>query len=203
MTGDLVGFLEPPAMPAVQYLDPAQYRRTPWKNGGGVSIEIARAGSASWEAMGVAWHYGRTSIVANGPFSDLTGYDRLQVVVEGSGLVLVTPEGEIDLRQSFRPQRYDGGTPVVTRLETGSVDVVNLIADRRKFRIDLRAATPGEQLACAPGIQIVHAPAEAAALELDGSPCALSPDQAVRIGSDTPTTSLILAVRLSTSHCSG
>ena len=90
-------------------IDPTSFRRTPWKNGGGVTIDIAEsmlAGFApgSWEGM--IWRFGRTSIVTPGPFSDLSGYDRQQVLVSGSGLVLDTPVGEIDVR--FLQRALDG-----------------------------------------------------------------------------------------------
>jgi hypothetical protein len=43
-------------------LDPAGYRRTPWKNGGGVTVDIAEQDDV--------WRFGRTPITAPGPFSD-------------------------------------------------------------------------------------------------------------------------------------
>ena len=72
-------------------LDPGRYLRTPWKNGGGVTLDIAFARRV--------WRFGRTSIAAPGPFSDYTGFDRMQVLVAGRGLVLETPDGEIDVRR--------------------------------------------------------------------------------------------------------
>ena len=83
-------------------LDPGRYLRTPWKNGGGVSIDIASDGEV--------WRFGRTPITAAGPFSDYTGFDRMQVLVAGGGLVLETPDGEIDVRRPFRPVRFAGET---------------------------------------------------------------------------------------------
>ena len=66
---------------------------------------------------GDVWRFSRTPITVAGPFSDYTGFDRLQVLVAGSGLVLQTPAGEIDVRQPFRPVRFAGETPIVSRLE--------------------------------------------------------------------------------------
>ena len=89
-------------------LDPAGYRHMPWKNGGGVTTDFADFtlpgfAPGSWE--GLVWRFGRTAIVAPGPFSDLSGYDRHQVLVSGSGLVLETPAGEIDVRHASAEQR--------------------------------------------------------------------------------------------------
>ena len=64
-------------MNAVVRLDPRAYRRTPWKNGGGVTVDIAddyRAGrgAGQLERDAVAASGGR-DIVAPAPFSDLAG----------------------------------------------------------------------------------------------------------------------------------
>lgn len=150
--------------PVLTPLPPESFRSKPWKNGGGVTLDIADASRpgadpAGWEGM--IWRLGRTGIVAPGPFSDLTGYERLQVVIVGSGLVLDGAEGEIDLRLPFQPVRYDGGIPLVSRLENGPVEVVNLIADRSLCAIDLAVPVAGEAIALGAGTHIVYAPGEA------------------------------------------
>ena len=75
-------------------LDPAGYRYMPWKNGGGVTVDIAVTmlpgfAAGSWE--GIVWRFSRTAIVTPGAFSDLSGYDRQLALVSGEGLVLGTP----------------------------------------------------------------------------------------------------------------
>jgi environmental stress-induced protein Ves len=137
------------------------FRRTPWKNGGGVTIDIAGefrpdAEAGSW--AGTIWRFGRTAITVPAPFSDLTGYERMQLVIEGSGLVLEAPDGEIDLRKPLRPVRYDGGIPLVSRLEQGPVEVLNLIADRERCEIDLAVLDAGAGLPLMPGTHILYAP---------------------------------------------
>ena len=113
-------------------LDPDRYQRTPWKNGGGVTVDIAFDGDV--------WRFSRTPITAAGPFSDYSGFDRLQVLVAGSGLVLQTPTGEIDVRRPFRPVRFAGETPIVSRLEAGPVEVINLMGERSRVRTRSRRA---------------------------------------------------------------
>ncbi len=185
-------------MADIQPLDPAHYHHIPWKNGGGVLVDIVHEGGG-WDGPdgnGLAWHYGRTQIVAEGPFSDLTGYERWQVVIRGRGLVLITPTGEIDLRQPFRPVRYDGGTPITTRLEEGAVEVANLIADQRRFTIDLRVGVAGETLRCPPGDHVVHAAAEAADVEIQGQAFSLAPDHAIRMRGPTGATLRVMSARV-------
>jgi len=160
-------------------LDPAGYVRTPWKNGGGVTTDIAFDGDV--------WRFSRTPITAAGPFSDYAGFDRLQVLVAGSGLVLQTPSGEIDVRRPFRPVRFAGETPIVSRLEAGPVEVVNLIGNRARVRIDLQVLHAGAALGRSAGTHLVYAAKGPAALEVDGTPHRLAADHALRLDEASPT----------------
>src|SRR6185295_9165269 len=67
-------------MHLVELLTPENHRRIPWKNGRGELVAIDSEGGESWQSTGVAWHFGRTAITEEGPFSDYAGYERLQVV---------------------------------------------------------------------------------------------------------------------------
>jgi environmental stress-induced protein Ves len=176
--------------PQLTHLDPEQFRRTPWKNGGGLSLDIAGAhstGGLEDGYDGMLWRFGRTSILQPGPFSDLTGYDRLQLVLNGAGLVLETAQGEIDLRQPLQPVRYDGGIPIVTRLENGPVEVINLIADREQCEIDLRALEPGARLETRPGATtLLYAPDAPCELRAAGQHQHLATGHALRLETPAP-----------------
>ncbi|MDP1840786.1 MAG: HutD family protein [Reyranella sp.] len=163
----------------VTLLDPTQYITTPWKNGGGVTVDIAVEGNV--------WRLGRTPIVAAGPFSDYSGFHRVQEQVAGRGLVLKTPTGEIDVRQPFRPVRFAGETPIVSRLESGPVEVVNLIGNRAKVRIDIVVLDEGRSLRLGPGTHIVYNPLGKSALDIDGTRHVLEGDHSLRLapGDDT------------------
>jgi environmental stress-induced protein Ves len=154
-------------------LDPAQYRRTPWKNGGGVMVEIAGAGET--------WRLSRTAIVEPGPFSDYSGCDRVQVVVGGRGLVLQTPDGEIDVRAPFMPVRFAGETPITSRLEAGPVEVVNLIGARGAVRVDLKVLGAGQSLALGAGTHIAYGADGSADLDSQRKRYALAADHGLRI----------------------
>jgi environmental stress-induced protein Ves len=117
----------------------------------------------------VIWRLGRTGIVTAAPFSDLTGYDRIQAVVVGRGLVLETPDGTIDVRAPLRPVRFRGETKISSRLEAGPVEVVNLIGDRAAVRLDMAFLAAGEARALGPGSHVAYAPTGPIALICDGS----------------------------------
>lgn len=142
----------------ITLLEPAHYRRTPWKNGGGTTIDIAEQGDV--------WRFGRTPITAPGSFSDYTGFDRAQVLVAGRGLVLRTPDGEIDVSLPFKPVRFSGETPITSLLEAGPVEVVNLIGKRSDVTIDLVVLNAGQTLQLAKGTHLAYA--AAGAVKVDG-----------------------------------
>ena len=141
----------------ISRLDPTQYRRTPWKNGGGTTVDIAEQDDV--------WRFGRTPITTPGPFSDYSGFDRVQVVVAGRGLVLVTPDGEIDVRTPFTPVRFRGETPITSRLEAGPVEVVNLIGRRSHVAVDLVVLRAGQSVSLGAGIHLAYAAAGAATVD--------------------------------------
>ncbi len=182
----------------LETIDPAAFRHTPWKNGGGVTIDIAESTlpgfpPGSWEGM--KWRFGRTAIVAPGPFSDLSGYDRQQVLVAGSGLVLETPAGEIDVRQPFRPVRFAGETRIASRLEAGPVEVVNLIGDRSRVATGLACLPAGATSSLPAGVHVIYAARMSNELAVNGKACELAGDHALRIDADE---SFTLANRLGT-----
>ena len=159
----------------ITLLSPDQYRRVPWKNGGGTTTTIA-------EDDGI-WQFGRTPITQEAPFSDYAGFDRLQVLVAGRGLVLRTPQGEIDVRTPFKPVRFRGETQIVSRLEAGPVEVVNLIGRRSDVAIDLVVLSAGTSAPLAIGTHLAYAAAGPAKVADDDLPA----DHCLRIDAQQPT----------------
>jgi environmental stress-induced protein Ves len=170
-------------MQTVTRLDPASYRRTPWKNGGGVTIDIADAyapGATPGSWNGMLWRLGRTQIVEPGPFSDLSGYDRILTVTGGRGLVLEVAGGEaLDVREPFQPVRFRGEDRIVSRLEQGPVAVLNLIADR-EHEIDVVVLGAAQTRPLKAALNIVYA-IEKSAVTIGDESYTLTADEALRI----------------------
>jgi hypothetical protein len=169
---------------SVTLLDPASYRRTPWKNGGGVTIDIAGAhrpdaDPAGWDGM--IWRFGRTRIERPGPFSDLSGYDRVIAVVEGRGLLLHPQDrAQLDVRAPFQPVAFPGEWPIASELTSGPVGVVNLIADRALCAIDLSFPRPGS-VASFWGDRGIVVALDDAVLDIGTRPIALRRESALSI----------------------
>ena len=147
------------------------YTRAPWKNGGGVFTDIADAHrpdvtTKDWDSL--LWRFASTPIVAPGPFSHMAGIDRLQMVVGGRGLVLRAPGREFDEREPFTTVRFTGEMEIVTELEAGPVEVVNLMARRGAAEIELSALKePGERPLLS-GTHLVYAVSGDCGIRLEG-----------------------------------
>ena len=112
----------------------------PWKNGGGVTTEIAvfpeAAGLDDFE-----WRLSMATVATDGPFSLFAGVDRTLAVLDGEGIVLsvdgmadatLTPAsppfafrgrpqrfGPIDLRPDHRLQRHDAARRLDASMSSG------------------------------------------------------------------------------------
>jgi environmental stress-induced protein Ves len=178
------------------HLPAASYRRTPWKNGGGVTIDIAdeyAPGAQPGGWAGMVWRFGRTRIERPGPFSDLSGNDRLLAVIAGTGLVL-RPEGQppLDVREPFRPVRFPGEWAIESELEDGPVEVLNLIGDRSKVATDLTFVAAGERVPLGPGVWVLHAPMDEAELRLEDRRLAIPSGDAAVLRDSASGAALVL-----------
>ncbi|MET7682285.1 HutD family protein [Streptomyces sp. NPDC005423] len=110
----------------IRFLPAAARTAVPWKNGGGVTREIA----VSPEGAGLddfRWRVSLAEVGADGPFSAFPGVDRNLMVVEGAGLEL-TVGGERGLVDSrYVPGEFRGDLPTEGRLLDGPVVNLNVM----------------------------------------------------------------------------
>ena len=105
-------------------LNPDEFQTNPWKNGGGVTHEIAR------HAVGEGWQW-RISIAevgGDGPFSLFPGMTRILTVIDGAGIDLLSAGGVLEARL-HQPVPFSGDLDVTARLVGGPVRNLNLIYD--------------------------------------------------------------------------
>jgi len=111
----------------VRHLTASDYVVQAWKNGGGITTQIAvGAGGDRW-----SWRASIADVAQSGPFSDFAGYDRIIMLMEGDGMLLSfdsLPARRIDA--PFRPFAFDGATKTDCRLLGGPVRDLNLMVDR-------------------------------------------------------------------------
>jgi len=123
---------------------PDAFHTQPWKNGGGITHEIARQDRGGT----LLWRLSIAEVAQDGPFSAFPGLSRILTVIEGAGLYLDTPRGRLDALP-FAPLAFSGDLPVQSRLIDGPIRDFNLIWDAshlsasvRLIREDLPACPP-------------------------------------------------------------
>lgn len=121
--------------------------RMPWRNGRGVSEEVAIWPQDAVHARGEGdWRLARTRFSAGGPFSRFDGFERLLVVTEGDGLVL--DHGVAAPRRRLRRDetwRFQGEWDTTALLEGGEIADLNVLLKRDVVAGDLEVASLGER----------------------------------------------------------
>lgn len=118
----------------MQILRASSFRRMPWKNGGGETIEVAIAPQgAALEAFD--WRISMAHVASAGPFSTFPAIDRTLAVIAGHGLTLhLAGRGAVRLDQDTAPYAFPGDLPVDATLVEGAIDDLNVMTRRGRFR---------------------------------------------------------------------
>ena len=116
-----------------KHLTKADYKTTPWKNGKGITTEIAiHPAGATLENF--EWRVSSAGVTEAGPFSKFSGFTRDLIVLEGEGLVLENRGAEKSLPQ-FEVHRFDGGEETSCRLIGGAVRDFNVIFRKERVAV--------------------------------------------------------------------
>lgn len=106
----------------VQVLGPADFQKMPWKNGLGVTTELAVARRPGED--GFDWRISTATVAAPGPFSVFAGIDRSLAIVRGGSLTL-NVEGRDDVTLTTQTPPYVfGGELAVSSTPALDVDGV-------------------------------------------------------------------------------
>ncbi|MFJ6754862.1 HutD family protein [Streptomyces sp. NPDC091273] len=123
---------------------------TPWKNGGGVTREIA----ARPEGAGTgdfAWRVSLAEVAADGPFSSFPGVDRILTLAEGAGMDLAVAGVRHLVDERFAPRDFAGDEPTDCRLLDGPVVNFNVMYRRSETRAETAVVRGVLALAVRPG----------------------------------------------------
>lgn len=111
-----------------------EHRRMPWKNGLGVTEEIAIAPDGAALADPFLWRLSSALVQADGPFSLFPGYDRTLVVVDGAGMILDVDGKRTALARFGDPFVFPGEASVMSTLSEGPIRDFNVMALRGNVR---------------------------------------------------------------------
>ncbi len=138
---------------------------TPWRNGGGLTREVAAAAAGGWRVS-------LAEIASDGPFSAFPGLDRILTVVAGTALELTVGEEPPVRLPALRPYAFPGAAATAGRLPAGPVTALNVMT-RQPLHATVEILTAPAELRPAPGATVL-------AVALDGQDALLltHPDQA-------------------------
>jgi environmental stress-induced protein Ves len=101
----------------------------PWRNGGGVTREVARCAAPAASPREFLWRISIASVALAGPFSRFDGFERLITVIEGAGMRLRGLAVRDTELRPYEVHRFDGATAVEGLLPLGAVTDLNVIYD--------------------------------------------------------------------------
>ncbi|MGO4836641.1 HutD family protein, partial [Rhizobiaceae sp. 2RAB30] len=107
----------------------ADHKTMPWKNGGGVTTEIA-VFPADAGLDDFLWRVSTARVDQDGPFSMFPGIDRTLSILEGEGLDLTIDGEPVRLTSVSAPYGFAADVPVGSRLIGGSVVDLNVMTRR-------------------------------------------------------------------------
>ncbi|MCB5203199.1 HutD family protein [Neorhizobium sp. T786] len=122
----------------------ADYKRMPWKNGGGETVEIAVfPPQASLDDFG--WRISMATVATDGPFSAFSGIDRTLSILDGAGMVLsIAERSPVVLDAVSAPHAFPADVETSARLIDGPITDLNVMTRRGMFRHTVERRTgPG------------------------------------------------------------
>jgi uncharacterized protein len=142
----------------------SELQQSPWKNGGGVTREIAvkRTGDT------LIWRLSVAEVCADGPFSRFVGLKRILTVIEGHGMELKSQSQTLKADYAV-PVRFDGDWVIESKLNNGPLRDLNLIYDPAYCEGDVVVVDIGVSKLHATQRQIYAVHCFAGEVELDNS----------------------------------
>ena len=173
----------------MRILRAASYRRMPWKNGGGETIEmVVSPAGASFDSFD--WRLSMAHVGAPGPFSLFTGIDRTLSVISGHGLTLTLPERAVTLNRCSAPFAFPGDVAVDSTLTDGAIDDLNVMTRRSRchHRVARHGLTASTRLALSGEIGVLVAIGGGVEIAAGSELIMLGPRDALVLEADDDTT---------------
>jgi environmental stress-induced protein Ves len=122
----------------MRILRAADHKKMPWKNGGGVTTEIA-VFPADAGLEDFLWRVSTARVEQNGPFSIFPGVDRSLSLLEGDGITLKV-QGRIPfgMTRRYEPLTFPADVPTEATLFSGPITDLNVMTRRGVFESDVQ-----------------------------------------------------------------
>jgi environmental stress-induced protein Ves len=154
----------------------------PWKNGGGVTREIA-AGPEGASLDAFAWRLSLADVASDGAFSRFAGVDRVLALLDGAGMRLAEADAGVHtLDAPLAIARFAGETPIHATLIDGPTRDFNVMVRRDLARARVEARRGSHSIACANDLTFIFCARGPLSVELaDGARLTLDADDTLRL----------------------
>lgn len=141
----------------MRLLRAAERVAVPWKNGGGVTREVAAfPQGAGFD--GFDWRISIADVAAGGPFSRFLGIDRVLTVIEGHGMRLaVDGMAEASLNDRSNPFAFPGDAACEAVLLAGPIRDLNVMTRRGACTAAVRRVLAPEEIRCSDAATVLVA----------------------------------------------
>jgi environmental stress-induced protein Ves len=156
--------------PAARVVRGDRLKAAPWKNGGGVTREIAAYPvGASLDTF--VWRVSVADVERSGPFSQFPGIDRKLVLLSGAGMHLAQARGATHaLMQPLAVASFDGEAALDAQLVDGATRDFNLMVrrDLANATLDIWPGVHGRRSTLAADAALVFCACGSLDVHLDG-----------------------------------
>lgn len=119
--------------PSIQRFDASQFRRMPWKNGGGTTTELAIEPPGASLDSPFHWRLSMADVGVSGPFSRFDGCDRTLLLLDGDGMRLdIEGREPLHLPGPLQPVSFRGDWTTTGVLTGGPCRDFNVITRRSR-----------------------------------------------------------------------
>jgi environmental stress-induced protein Ves len=132
----------PAGAPPLQVLRAAQRQAVPWKNGGGLTREVAISPTGATPRE-FDWRVSIAEIAAAGPFSVFAGIDRRMAVLKGRLSLKIDAQPAVTVSPDSAPVAFPGEAPVFATPLGATVTDLNVMTRRGWCTADLTRHAAG------------------------------------------------------------
>ena len=163
-------------------IGPQDHQLVPWKNGLGMTREVANAHDRDGAML---WRISLATVDRDGPFSDFTGYRRIIMLLEGKGMTLdFCGHGSAVMDTPFVPVPFDCAWATSATLHDGATRDLNVVTSQEKASGAVALLEPGNgtlDLAASNGVTLLYVLRGAAQASVGGADWDLGSGDALRL----------------------
>ncbi len=129
-------------------ISPDKFKQIPWKNGQGTTTELAISENSTLDDF--SWRLSIASVVADGQFSDFSGYWRNLVLISGDGIALehnLNNEIRTDkLTELLQVSSFAGASKTYGKLVNGNINDFNVMTNIEEHKAEVSTYTNKEKV---------------------------------------------------------